>query len=445
MTDPPTFLPDRRHMTHWLVSTALPAITFILALIAIWLWYSETREEPLDRIGVVTDDGDALVLTQAEHTLARAEEAVNSAELILSFLEGASVIITISIAAAAVVGLSTISELRETMTETEQELLRRVEEAEHRLREREKELENMEDLLEAAKNTIDQVIEDRLQQVYRDTESARKQSAALARHSMAEQLLREKNFEAALQACEDAYALDPKNYANNYLFGTLLIDKGDFDGAVSKLQEALDAEGDFVPAIAALGLANRRLGDMADDRRRRNELYNIAEARLLDAINQNPALLTPDGESYYGTLGSLYRRQGRIEDALDSYRRAAEVTPQRSYPYINLAMLYMNQQEDQLRDQNLIIAERNAERRVADTPTDYWALYDLGLIYLMRNEDDAALRHFKEAVEVTPAAVSVYYSVIARLEFLQSFITGWPGLSECVELLDTQIKRYGKR
>lgn len=445
MTEPAPLLPGRRHMTHWLISTVLPATSFVLALIAIWLWYSETREEPLDRIGVVTHDGDRVVLTQAEHTLARAEEAVNSAELILSFLEGASVIITISIAAAAVVGLSTINELRETMNDTVQELLKRVEEAENRLREREKELENIEDLLDVAKAQIDQVIEDRLAQVYHDTESARKQSAALARHAMAEQLLREKNFDAALHACEEAYALDPQNYANNYLYGTLLIDKGDFDGAIDKLSEALEADGDFVPAIAALGLANRRAGDLADDRRRRNELYNLAEARLLDAIGKNPALLTPDGESYYGTLGSLYRRQGRIEDALDSYRRAAEVTPQRSYPYINLAMLYLHQQEDQLRDQNLIIAERNAARRLADTPTDYWAMYDLGLIYLMREETEAAVRHFKEGIEVTPAAVSVYYSVIARLDFLQSFVPQLPGLETSIDLLETQIKRYSTR
>ena len=70
-----------------------------------------------------------------------------------------------------------------------------------------------------------------------------------------------------------------------------------------------------------------------------NELYNVAEARLLEALQLDPVLLTPDGESYYGTLGSLYRRQGRIEDALDTYRRAADVTPQRSYPFVNLAML----------------------------------------------------------------------------------------------------------
>ena len=47
-----------------------------------------------------------------------------------------------------------------------------------------------------------------------------------------------------------------------------------------------------------------RVGDLTDDRHRKNELYNVAEARLLEALQLDPVLLTPDGESYYGTLAA---------------------------------------------------------------------------------------------------------------------------------------------
>lgn len=434
-------LPDRNQgmgLTQWVISVALPTIAILFSMIALWLWYTETSEQEFAPLG----DGTPATVEQVNITLERANDAVNSAELVLSFLEGASVIITVAIAAAALVGLSSINELREAVDETENELLRRVEAAEDRLKEREQRLTSMEDLIAEAEKRIDSLVEERLQQVFADTESARRQSASLARHSLAEQLMRERNIDAALHACEDAYRLDPQNYANNYLYGMLLIEKGRFNAAVEKLTEALQEEPDFTPALAALGLANRRVGDQTDDRRERNEYYNIAESKLLAAIEADGNLLTHDGESYYGTLGSLYRRTGRIDDALDSYRRAAEITPRRSYPFINLAMLYMQQGEDQLRDQNLLIAERNAMRRLADTPTDYWALYDMGLIHLIRGEVEKARQLFREAIDFTPAVISVYYSVISRLIFLQSFAPQLPGLSDDIQMLDQQIKRH---
>jgi tetratricopeptide (TPR) repeat protein len=302
----------------------------------------------------------------------------------------------------------------------------------------------MEDLLAEAEARIDRMIDERLARVHEDAEKARRQSAALATFSLAEQLLREKNIDAALHACEEAYELDPSNYANNYLYGTLLIEKGDLETAITRLEEALSIDADFVPAIAALGLANRRAGDLLDDRRRMNEVYNIAEARLLEALQLDPVLLTPDGESYYGTLGSLYRRQGRIEDALDTYRRAADVTPQRSYPFVNLAMLYLSQGKEQLSDQNLLIAERNAQRKLADTPADYWALYDLALVTMLRNETEKSKLYFKDAIEVTNA-VGILYSVQARLTFIETFDPNLAGLRQSIEMIDSQMVRLRSR
>ena len=306
----------RRPFSQWVTSAVLPAFALVVSLLALWLWFTETREESITPSEITSENLD----DQMTITLTRANDAVNSAELILSFLEGASVIITISIAAAAVVGLSSINELRDAVDDTEKELLKRVEKAEARLKEREKELDNIEDLLAAAEARLDRVIDERLERVT-------KQSMAVRQYSLAEQLLGEKNIDAALQACEEAHELDPDNYANNYLYGILLLDKGNYEDAIIHLREVMDIQPDFVPAIAALGLANRRMGDLMDDRNQRNGLYNNAEARLLDALERDNDLLTQDGESYYGTLGSLYRRQGRIQDALDSYRQAAEITP----------------------------------------------------------------------------------------------------------------------
>ncbi|PJF37770.1 MAG: hypothetical protein CUN55_20385, partial [Phototrophicales bacterium] len=69
----------------------------------------------------------------------------------------------------------------------------------------------------------------------------------------------------------------------------------------------------------------------------------MAEEKLLTALELDDKLLNNDGESYQGTLGSLYRRQGRFDEAIERYHHAAKITPGRSYPFLNLALLYYEQ------------------------------------------------------------------------------------------------------
>ena len=65
--------------------------------------------------------------------------------------------------------------------------------------------------------------------------------------------------------------------------------------------------------------------------------------RLLAALKLDPHLTDAEGESYYGSLGGLYRRQGRYEDAIEAYLQATRVTPTSSYPLINLASLFWHE------------------------------------------------------------------------------------------------------
>ncbi|PJF37681.1 MAG: hypothetical protein CUN55_20840, partial [Phototrophicales bacterium] len=110
-------------------------------------------------------------------------DAVNSAELILSFLEGASVVITVAIAAATIFGLSNINELRNEFNETK----KRLEEAEMSLYERESRL---------------YAFEQEFIKIREEALNAQRQFEALERYSLAEQLLRERNLDAALVECE---------------------------------------------------------------------------------------------------------------------------------------------------------------------------------------------------------------------------------------------------
>lgn len=424
---PPPLQPSNgrqpRRFSEFFTQAILPSLAILLGVMAIWLWYSETRERDFVDITAETTTTDE----RADLVLERANDAVNSAELILSFLEGASVVLTVAIAAATILGLSNINELRHEFDESK----RRLEEAEASLRAREARL------LE---------FEREFSKIRDEARQAQRQLEAIERYSLAEQLMRERNIDAALSECFKSYNLDPKNYTNNYLYGTLLMAKGDFKDAIDKLEEALEEEPSFAVAIATLGLAYRRLGELtASDRGSQIRHYNIAEEKLLAALSMDDKLLNNDGESYHGTLGSLYRRQGRIEEAIERYERAARITPGRSYPFVNLALLYYGLGQNESRDRYLKVAKRNSERRISDTPSDFWALYDLAYIELILGNREAAEKRLTEAIEFTPPSFSIFYSVFSRFEFLQTIDDDLNGLEDFTSIIKERLDMFDRQ
>ncbi len=147
--------------------------------------------------------------------------------------------------------------------------------------------------------------------------------AVLSLQLLAEQQVRAHNNDTAIATLQRALTIDETDHATNYLLGYLYTQRKELDLAIEHLQRALDKEPDFTPAIAALGLALRRKGDgmsAPGQEAERQRLWEGAEARLKEALARDPRLTDAEGESYYGTLGGLYRRQNRLYAALDVLR-----------------------------------------------------------------------------------------------------------------------------
>lgn len=398
-----------------------------------------------------------VILAEAQATYTRAEDAVNSAGLILSFLEGFSVLAGVIVVGAGILGISSAQELREDTEAMKLEVIKRLEQAETELLQRveqaELELLNRAQLLTQLEVQMEQTIlesQERInQQILSATKNAERSFEALSHHVMAQKLTREHNIDAAIAACREARTLDPDNMPNNYLLGSLLVRKDELLEAIVYLTEAYhaahaDSEISSAPAQALLGLALRKQGDSIDELLQRNQVYNLAESHLIEATQNDPQLLTESSESYFGVLGSLYRRQGRTKDAIAAYERAIKVTPRRSYPEINLAMLYLQQGESAKADQHRKRAEGKARRRLEDTPDDYWAKHDLALAILLRGEPREAITMFDEALEITPDLMTLD-SVMSRLVYLQEIKTTLSGVQEVLEHFHKVRQRFSTR
>lgn len=177
---------------------------------------------------------------------------------------------------------------------------------------------------------------------------------------------------------------------------------GRLEEAEYELRRALAISPDFPPAKAALGYTIRRMGERLEPGAARNEKMAQAEQLLLSALQASARLVDEDGESWWGSLGGLYKRQGRIDDAIDAYMRAAEDTPRSSYPFNNLALLYIEKGDVAGMRRMFRRVEKLADAKVRAEVENYWAYADLVAARAAIGNAPGAQAALEVMLEITP-------------------------------------------
>jgi len=239
---------------------------------------------------------------------------------------------------------------------------------------RQAELVKLRDELEAS---ADQLRLELKQTGSEQREDSAKATLALALLPLGERQYRAQDYKGALDTYQRALELDNDNPVTHYRMGYVYTQSGELEEAVQHLTRSLEIAPDFAPALAALGYVYRRIGEKMAKGIDRDSMLNQAESKLLQALKISPKLIDDDGESWWGSLGGLYRRRGQIDEAIAAYSQAAEVTPHSSYPFSNLALLYIQKsdREGMLRTYKRV--ERLAAGEVQAEVDNYWAYADL--------------------------------------------------------------------
>ena len=392
---------ERRRKRRWIPNDTSTLFALIAVILSGWMFYRvviNDNDEPEVRITL----GDQVEPREAQAILDRANDAASFADTILSLIEVTSAIVGVVIAVGAWMLRRSILD----QVEAAQEFAERTEE---RLQEREAHLASLEERINQRLEEIvtqnNAMAEENQRSFDHVREQAQDSFRVLSLQLLAEQQVRAHNIETAIQTLQDARELEADNATTNYLLGYLYTARKQFDLARERLEEALQADPEFNPAKAALGLALRRQGDGISDSERvaeRNLYWAEAETRLLDALGKNDSLTDADGESYFGTLGGLYRRQGRFDDAVMAYEHARQITPNSSYPIINLAALYTHQGD---LEQGRFYFEKvvdNAALQLDADPRDSWTRVDLSQAKLVLGDTDRALRELRTVIEQNP-------------------------------------------
>ncbi|MCA9905571.1 MAG: tetratricopeptide repeat protein [Anaerolineae bacterium] len=263
----------------------------------------------------------------------------------------------------------------------------------------EQEIETKERELDEMKESLEATIANSASLQHRELSQA---TLALSLLPLGERQYRAQDFQGAMDTYRRALELDDQNPVTHLRLGYVCTQSGLLDEARFHLTRALDIEPDFAAALAALGYVYRRIAEKMEPTVERESMLNQAEGKLLEALNKSPKLVDDDGESWWGSLGGLYRRRNQIEDAIRAYERAAEVTPHSSYPFSNLALLYMQTSN---RDQMLATYRRVERLARGETQADvdnYWAHADLLTSQLALGKVNQAEESLQSVLDVAP-------------------------------------------
>lgn len=411
----------------------------------------------------------ARLLDNIRQTQRDADNAANAADAILGFIEGGFTLLGVLIAIATIVFGLSIQDVRSRLSQS-------IEEADERFDSTEKRLEdvlaninrqvadsiqqgeervrasadrvtslshNFQHSIQETEKTIaglHLIVEEAVQSAKTEAEKAFRVLSLLL---LAEQQVRARNRTTAIATLNEAYEIDPNNQTTNYLLGYLYVGRKDFTKATDHLQRALNISPDFAPALAALGLAQRKMGDAIKDpaqTMQRNQFWSQAEYNLTKALNADSALIDADNESYFGSLGGLYRRQGRYEDATQAYESAVSTTPNNSYPVNNLATLYKKLGKEEQAAEMFARSREISEAILDDHPGDTWARLDLAQAFLVLGQKTEAKREYQNVINRLQESGPLE-TALSGLEFLADAPHPIAALDEMVALLQKAIQK----
>jgi tetratricopeptide (TPR) repeat protein len=332
--------------------------------------------------GVTADDA----LIQAREANIRADIALDSVDKILGILQAMGIVVAIATAVIAVAGYRTSREFSEEMDRLRllesniQKALDDVSDVRHLLEQVETTQRQTERLraevgtslaeLRASRDELNanlREVDDHINNVYK----------AGGLSQLAQRQIALGNLVAAARVFRDVCALDPGNPIYQYFLGDLLMRQGFIEEGIQHLRTARQDNYKYPSADASYAYALRLRGDAEQDPIQRESLYYESGEIFLGVYQVDPELVDISGESVFGALAGLYRRQGRYETALQWYEHCRRVTPHNSYPVNNLAALnfYLGNYEESRKyfKRSLSIANE----KLAARSSDYWARFDL--------------------------------------------------------------------
>ena len=197
-----------------------------------------------------------------------------------------------------------------------------------------------------------------------------------------------------------------------------------FASAVEACPNSVKAQGLLGDALAGRGALDRAVAS-----------YREA-LRLASPIPSEVA-------NIHNNLGNVYQLQGRLDEAIDAYERAAALQPDYAEAMHSLGVAWLKRGDPAK-------AAAWFERAVALRPDDAEAHYNLGLSCQSAGRPEAAIRHYERAVALRPSYAEAYYNLgnvyrdrgmtSAAVKAYRKFVEVWRGDEGVREMARREIE-----
>ena len=217
---------------------------------------------------------------------------------------------------------------------------------------------------------------------------------AAVHHSLGFAYYKEGEFDLARDVLQKAIELNPLNANYHYVFGQLLEDwtelEGAWEKAIDEFTRTIELDPSYIEAWYNRGLLHEKLGDLE---KACNDFKQV--------INRVPMF-----HAARHNLGVLYIKQQRWEDAEQVFGEILEVEPREPDAHYHLAEIYLNQYGDVNRAIDCL------QYAIERDPEHLDARFELGLLYAKRRYTRPEFRQ---------QAIDQFIELIKRNDELQTF------------------------
>lgn len=164
--------------------------------------------------------------------------------------------------------------------------------------------------------------------------------------------------------------------------------------------------------------------------------WEEAEKSLIEALRAQPA--NPQNALLLSNLGTIQRRLGKNEDALQSYTSALMITPRSVTLLMNRAALFseMERLDDALNDYNQVLILDNKEED---------ALYYRGLIRLEKNDTIASRKDFEQLLKINPKSANARIGLATLLKSRGYYTEAIDLYTQVIRVNPQQVSLYLNR
>lgn len=169
-------------------------------------------------------------------------------------------------------------------------------------------------------------------------------------------------------------------------------------------------------------------------RERKGAVVAEAKSKKYGEIIADRAKAAPGEAKSFYELGLTQKAEGKLDEALLSFKTAIALDPRYRSPYSNIAEIYVMQ--GMVADAMAMLHKAIAEKPV---PADY---YNLGVLLMKQKQYEEAESSFKDAIRTAPNRIEFYTTLAALYAVKKEFTKALKVFDICIQHNPSRFEPY---